>query len=97
MRTVVAAVLFIDTDFHTTELLRGVRSGGATTPGFDNFVAIDGTPLQHGSRKNLRPFNGEELQRILRVGLCLDCHTTPDDPAYREYDWKKPCPVFREP
>ena len=86
-----------DGQWHFYPVDRGVQSGGATTPGFDNFVAIDGTPLQHGSRKNLRPFNGEELQRILRVGLCLDCHTTPNDPAYREYDWKKPCPVFREP
>ena len=51
----------------------------------------------HGSRKDLRPFNGEELHRILRVGLCLDCHRGADDPAYRNYDPKRPCPVFTEP
>jgi len=76
---------------------RGVMSDQGRTPGFDAFVAIDGTPLQHGSRKDLRPFNGEELQRILRVGLCLDCHQRPDDPAYRSYDRNRPCPVFKEP
>lgn len=76
---------------------RGVTSAQGQTPGFDTFVTIDGTPLQHGSRPNLRPFNGEELQRILRVGLCLDCHTAADDPAYRQYDRQRPCPVFREP
>lgn len=76
---------------------RGVETAHGQTPGFDTFVAIDGTPLQHGSRKDLRPFNGDELHRILRVGLCLPCHTKPDDPAYRQYDPQRPCPVFREP
>lgn len=76
---------------------RGVHTEGGRTVGFDNFVTIEGTPLQHGSRKDLRPFNGEELQRILRVGLCLDCHGRADDPAYKDYDWKRPCPVYREP
>jgi hypothetical protein len=81
--------------FHPVD--RGVHSGGERTPGFDRFVTIDGTPLQHGSRKDLRPFNGDELQRILRIGLCLDCHATAEDPAYRNYDPKRPCPVFTEP
>jgi hypothetical protein len=76
---------------------RGVSNEAGQTPGFDNFVTIEGKPLQHGSRQDLRPFNGEELQRILRVGLCLDCHTAPDDPAYRNYNWQRPCPVFKEP
>ena len=76
---------------------RGVESGTSRTPGFDNFVTIEGTPLQHGSRKDLRPFNGEELQRILRIGLCLDCHSAPNDRAYLNYNWKRPCPVFKEP
>lgn len=76
---------------------RGIETAHGRTPGFDTFVAIDGTPLQHGSRKDLRPFNGDELHRILRVGLCLPCHSKPDDPAYRQYDPQRPCPVFREP
>lgn len=76
---------------------RGVDTLDGRTVGLDNFVAIDGTPLQKGSRKDLRPFNGEELQRILRVGLCLECHENYDDPAYRQYDWQRPCPVYKEP
>lgn len=83
--------------WHFTPVDRGVENEHGRTPGFDNFVTIDGKALQYGSRPNLRPFNGEELQRILRVGLCLDCHQQADDPAYRNYDWQRPCPVFTEP
>lgn len=80
-----------------TPVDRGVEGDRGRTPGFDTFVTIDGTPLQHGSRKNLRPFNGGELHRILRIGLCLECHPKADDPAYRNYDPNRPCPVFPEP
>lgn len=76
---------------------RGVDTLEGRTVGFDNFVTIDGEALQYGSRDNLRPFNGEELQRILRIGLCLDCHSSYTDPAYANYDPKRPCPVYVEP
>ncbi len=76
---------------------QGVDTLNGRTVGFDNFVTIDGKALQHGSRKDLRPFNGEELHRILRVGLCLRCHKTYDDPVYTNYDPKKRCPVYKEP
>ena len=76
---------------------QGVDTLNGRTVGFDNFVTIDGKALQHGSRKDLRPFNGEELHRILRVGLCLRCHKTYDDPVYTNYDPKKKCPVYKEP
>ena len=69
---------------------------GRTVPQ-DAFVSIDGRQLQHGSRENLRPFNAEELRRILRVGLCLPCHKDYTDPAYRKYDPERPCPVYKEP
>ncbi len=84
-------------EWHFFPVDRGLTTEAGQTTGFDNFVTIDGTPLQHGSRKDLRPFNGKELRRILRVGLCLDCHTTSEDPAYKSYDWNRPCPVFQEP
>jgi hypothetical protein len=83
--------------WHFTPVDRGVETEHGRTPGFDNFVTIDGRALQHGSRPNLRPFNGDELRRILRVGLCLDCHQQADDPVYRNYDRQRPCPVFSEP
>ena len=76
---------------------RGVVGANGRTPGFDSFVTIEGEPLQYGSRKNLRPFNGPELHRILRIGLCLPCHPGADDAAYHDYDPKRPCPVFTEP
>jgi len=76
---------------------QGVDTLKGKTVGFDSFVTIDGEQLQHGSRDNLRPFNGDELKRILRVGLCLKCHKEYNDPAYKNYDPKRPCPVYREP
>ena len=75
----------------------GVETLEGRTVGMDNFVTIDGKALQHGSRENLRPFNGEELRRILRVGLCLQCHKQYDDPVYKEYRPERPCPVYKEP
>ncbi len=76
---------------------RGVDTLEGRTVPMDAFVTIDGKPLQHGSRSDLRPFNREELERILRVGLCLQCHTDYNDPAYRDYDPGRPCPVYEEP
>lgn len=86
-----------DGQWRFTPVDRGVVNDHGQTVGFDTFVTIDGTQLQHGSRANLRPFNGDELQRILRIGLCLDCHRDGDDPVYRRYDRQRPCPVFKEP
>ncbi|MCL2457445.1 MAG: amino acid ABC transporter substrate-binding protein, partial [Desulfobulbus sp.] len=76
---------------------RGVEGEKGRTPGLDAFVTIDGAPLQRGSRSNLRPFNGEELRRILRIGLCCDCHREAGDPVWRNYDRQRSCPVFKEP
>ena len=76
---------------------QGIDTMAGRTVGLDTFVTIEGKPLQHGSRKNLRPFNKEELERILRVGLCLSCHPNYSDPAYSNYDPKRPCPVYKEP
>jgi hypothetical protein len=76
---------------------QGIDTLEGRTVGLDTFVTIDGQPLQNGSRPDLRPFNGEELRRILRVGLCLECHTDYRDPAYTNYDPKRPCPVYKEP
>lgn len=40
----------------------------------DAFVDLDGKALVRTSRPWLRPFNREELTRIIGVGLCLVCH-----------------------
>ncbi|PIE68693.1 MAG: amino acid ABC transporter substrate-binding protein [Deltaproteobacteria bacterium] len=86
-----------DGRWHFDPVDRGVDTLEGRTVGLDNFVDIDGNPLQLGSRENLRPFTGEELRRILRIGLCLDCHHDSDDPAYRNYTPERTCPVFVEP
>jgi hypothetical protein len=63
-----------------------VGSGLDVEHALDTFVSPRGKPLQRASRKDSRPFNGEELTRILRVGLCTSCHDQYDDPVYRDYD-----------
>jgi hypothetical protein len=72
---------------------QGVDTHAGKTVGFDAFVTIDGQQLQHGSRPDLRPFNGEELRKILRVGLCVECHSSYSDPAWKKYDKNTRCPV----
>jgi hypothetical protein len=59
---------------------------------FDAYVDIEGRPLQKGSRPGLRPFNKEELRRILRVGLCASCHDSYEDAAWKNYDDQTKCP-----
>jgi hypothetical protein len=75
---------------------QGIETGVGTTPPLDAYVDINGTPLQKSSRPDLRPFNGGELKRILRVGLCLDCHNKYDDKAFQNYTPETNCPVFKE-
>jgi hypothetical protein len=86
-----------DGRWHFSPVDQGVDTLDGRTVGFDTFVTIDGKQLQHGSRDNLRPFNGAEIKRILRVGLCLQCHTDYADPAYINYDPARPCPAYQEP
>jgi len=74
-----------------TPLDKGVETEAGKTVGFDTFVSLDGTPLQYGSRPELRPFNGVELRNILRVGLCVECHNSYADPVWQKYDDKLVC------
>jgi hypothetical protein len=75
---------------------QGVTTAAGTTPPLDAYVDIRGTPLQKSARPDLRPFNGQELARILRVGQCLPCHKEYSDPAFRDYTPERACPVFAE-
>lgn len=68
---------------------------GKTTP-LDAFVTIKGKALQHSSRKDLRPFNQEELAEILRVGKCIRCHDTYQDKAWNNYTSETECSRDRE-
>lgn len=74
-----------------TALDQGVETYEGQTVPFDAFVNIKGEALQHGSRPDLRPFNGKELRRILRVGLCVGCHDSSTDPLWKSYSVDTVC------
>jgi len=74
-----------------TALDQGVDTIDGKTVAFDAFVTIEGEALQHGSRPDLRPFNKEELQSILRVGQCVSCHDTYEDPIWKNYTKETNC------
>jgi hypothetical protein len=74
----------------------GVQTEAGLTPPLDAYVTIEGVPLQKSFRPDMRPFNQEELARILRIGQCLPCHKTYDDKAYADYSPTEKCPVFPE-
>ncbi len=85
-----------DGRWHFAGIDQGIATEVGQTPPLDAYVTIDGKPLQKSSRPNLRPFNKEELSRILRVGICIECHKEYSDPAYKNYKPETPCPVFKE-
>ena len=62
-----------------------IETSAGLTPRLDAYVSIDGTPLQKSFRPNLRPFNQEELSRILTAGTCLPCHPRIADKAYHPF------------
>jgi hypothetical protein len=74
-----------------TPIDQGVVTFAGQTVPFDSYVKLNGEPVQHSSRSNLRPFNAEELQSILRVGLCVRCHDRYSDPIWKTYDQKTKC------
>ncbi|MFQ5450820.1 MAG: hypothetical protein ACE5E9_09330 [Nitrospinaceae bacterium] len=49
----------------------------------DAKVTLRGEPLAGSSQSGARPFNQEEIARILRVGNCIPCHDRYNDPIYR--------------
>jgi len=75
--------------FHGIE--KGVETASGRTVPLDSYVTIDGKPLQHSSRPDLRPFNSEELQGILRVGQCVGCHNQHQDPVWKNYSIDMVC------
>ena len=52
----------------------------------DAFVDINGDQLQGCSSEGDRPFNREEIHRILRVGICLGCHKGYEEGIYQDFD-----------
>lgn len=59
-------------------------------------VAPDGKILQSTSHDLSRPFNKEEVRRILAIGPCLPCHDRYDDPVWlREGPYKLAVPCMK--
>jgi hypothetical protein len=51
----------------------------------DGWVGLMPDTPGEGTRVGLRSFDAAEQRRILRVGLCLPCHTGADDPRYADF------------
>ena len=47
-------------------------------------VDEEGNQLLSINHPNSRPFNKTEIQKILRVGTCIGCHTNYNDPAWQD-------------
>lgn len=53
----------------------------------DGFLTMENGVVRAYSaitRKNARPLNQQEVQRVLAVNRCLVCHSSPKDPIYRK-------------
>lgn len=73
----------------------GVRTSSGENVPFDAYVTLAGEPLQHSSRKDLRPFNGKELKAILDAGRCVGCHDSYSDEVWKNYTSLSRC-AFQE-
>jgi len=51
----------------------------------DAYVTLDGHLLQAAAGNGVRPFDRDEIDRILGVAPCLGCHAGYDDPIYRDF------------
>lgn len=50
----------------------------------ERFVDEDGNQIQATGHVGARPFNKEELQRIIRINVCLGCHQEYDSPFWEK-------------
>lgn len=57
-------------------------------------MTLEGKPLVNFNHPELRPFNKEELKRILKVGLCLKCHSE-DTPVFTKWKSDLKCPKVK--
>lgn len=52
----------------------------------DAIVDLKGRVLQKATTQEERPFNRDEIRRILRVNLCIGCHEKYSDPIYLDFE-----------
>lgn len=81
--------------WHFDPVYQEMETTAGIVPTLDAFVTIDGVALQKSFRPEMRPFNGEELKRILTVGKCLSCHSSSKDPIYHPFPRNPVC--LKEP
>jgi len=78
--------------WHFDPVFQEMDTTAGTVPTLDAFVTIDGVALQKSFRPDMRPFNAQEISRILVVGQCLACHTSGKDPIYHPFPKEPVCP-----
>jgi hypothetical protein len=66
-----------------------VAKGFGLEAGMDGFVTVDGKALHGNNRTGTRPFEGEELRKILEVNACVGCHMSYGDPIYADFALSK--------
>ncbi|MFH0844540.1 MAG: hypothetical protein V1930_03620 [Pseudomonadota bacterium] len=64
-------------------------SGLGASFAMDAFVNIQGEALQGTPRRAARPFDKEELERILWVNACVGCHGKYEDKIYLNFELSK--------
>ncbi len=68
----------------------GCQNNPANSQPLDSFVNLQGKRLMHTSSQGFRQFNKGEIEAILYVGLCLDCHRDFSDPIMSGWQKSKP-------
>jgi len=66
-----------------------LAAGLAVSHPLDAYVTLDGESLQADPATGVRPFNREEMDRVLGVAPCLACHMGYDDPIFRAFQESK--------
>ncbi len=63
-----------------------MASGLGVSFPLDGIVDMEGNATHRFSRSGGRAFNGEEIKKILRVGLCTGCHNSYGDKVYENFE-----------
>uniref|UniRef100_A0A832LXR1 Uncharacterized protein n=1 Tax=Caldimicrobium thiodismutans TaxID=1653476 RepID=A0A832LXR1_9BACT len=64
---------------------------GGTNLRLSQIVDFEGNTLVKFNRPGMRGFNKEELERILKIGICLNCHN-PKDRIFMNWKRELRCP-----
>ncbi len=76
--------LFVRNDSLIFEPIYDSKTSGLKIP-LTSFVLPTGKQIQRGSRPDVTPLNLKEIKSILTVGFCIQCHSSYNDPIYRDF------------